>query len=71
MRTSRHKTEREMAVETIATREPLDTTSGHCQKSPLKTTTLPPKGESGRCMMSHKVRSTTSAQCQCCVRASS
>ncbi len=55
----------------ITTQQPLDTTSGHCQKSPLKTTTLPPKGESRHCMMSHKVQSITSAQCQCCVGASS
>jgi len=69
--TSHHKTEREWAVETIAARKPLDTTCGHCRKSPPKTTILPPKGKFGRCMMSHKVWSTTSAQCRCCAGASS
>jgi hypothetical protein len=49
------------AIEMIAAQEPLDTIGGHCQKSPLKITTLPPKGEFGHCMMSRKVRSTTSA----------
>jgi hypothetical protein len=55
----------------IVTRKPLDTTSEHCRKSPLKTTILLQKGEFGCCMMSHKVQSTASAQCQCCVGASS
>jgi len=55
----------------IVAQEPLDTTSGHCRKSPSKTTTLPPKGESRHCMMSHKVWSTASTQCRCCVGASS
>jgi hypothetical protein len=54
-----------------ATRKPLDTTSGHCQKSPPKTTTLVRKGESRHCMMSCKIRSTALAQCQCCAGASS
>jgi len=55
----------------IAAREPLDTTRSHCRKSPPKITTLPPKGESGHRMMSHKIRSTASAQCRCYARASS
>ncbi len=71
MRTWRHKTERERVAETIAAREPLDTISGHCRKSPPKTTTLPPKGKFGRRMMSRKVWSTASAQCRCCAGASS
>jgi hypothetical protein len=70
-RTWHHKTEREKAIEMIVARKPLDTTNGHCQKLPLKTTTLPPKGESGHCMMSRKVQSIASAQCQCCARTSS
>ncbi len=70
-RTSHHKTEHERAVETIVAQKPLDTICGHCRKSPLKTTTLPPKGEFGRCMMSRKVWSTTLAQCRCCAGASS
>ncbi len=69
--TWRHKTERERAAKTIATRKPLDTTSEHCRKSPLKTTTLSPKSKFGCCMMLRKVRFTTSAQCRCCVGASS
>jgi hypothetical protein len=59
--TSCHKTKPERVVETIVTRWPLDTISGHCQKSPPKTTTLSPKGKSGRYMMSRKVRSIISA----------
>jgi hypothetical protein len=69
--TSRHKTKCAKAAKMIAARKPLDTTGGQCQKSPPKITTLPPKGESGRCMMSRKVRSIASAQCRCCVGASS
>jgi hypothetical protein len=38
---------------------------------PPKTTTLSPKAEFGRCMMSRKVRSTPSAQCWCCAGTSS
>jgi hypothetical protein len=71
MRTSCHKTKRERATKKIIAQEPLDSIGKHCRKSPPKTTTLPPKGESGRYMMSHKVRSTASAQCRCCVGASS
>jgi hypothetical protein len=70
-RTSCHKIEREKAAKTITTREPLDTTGEHCRKSPPKTTTLPPKGESRRYMMSRKVWSTALAQHQCYVGASS
>ncbi|CAN5954649.1 unnamed protein product [Sphagnum jensenii] len=55
----------------IDTQEPLNTTGGHCRKSPTKTTTLPPKGKSRCYMMSRKVRSTALAQCRCCVGASS
>ncbi len=55
----------------IVAREPLDTTRSHCQKSPPKITTLPPKGESGRRTMSRKIRSTALAQCRCCAGASS
>jgi hypothetical protein len=70
-RTWHHKTKHEKATETSVARKPLDTIGGHCRKSPLKTTTLPPKGEYGCYMMSGKVRSTASAQCQCCAGASS
>ncbi len=55
----------------IAARKPLDTTSEQCRKSPPKTTTLSPNGESGCCMMSRKVWSIASAQCRCCAEASS
>jgi hypothetical protein len=55
----------------IIAREPLNTTCGHCRKSPPKITTLLPKGESGHCMMSHNVRSIASAQCRCYAGASS
>jgi hypothetical protein len=53
----------------ITAQDPLDTIGGHCHKSPSKTTTLPPKGESGHCMMSRKVQSITLTQCWCCVGA--
>jgi len=68
--TWRQKIECEKAAETIVARKPLDTTSRHCRKSPPKTTTLLPKGKYGRRMMSHKVWSTTSAQCRCYAGAS-
>ncbi len=55
----------------IASRKPLDTTCKHCQKSPLKTTTLSPKGKFGCCMMLCKVWSTASAQSWCCAKTSS
>jgi hypothetical protein len=61
MRTSCHKTEPKRAAETIVAQEPLDTTSGHCQKSPPKTTTLSPKGKYRCYMMSRKVQSITLA----------
>jgi hypothetical protein len=67
--TSRHKTERERAAKTIVARKPLDTIDGHYRKSPPKTTTLPSKGESGRCMMSCKVWCTALTQCRCYVGA--
>ncbi len=59
--TSRHKTEREKVTKTNVARELVDTTSEHCCKSPPKTTNLLLKGEPGRCMMSHKIRSMTLA----------
>jgi hypothetical protein len=70
-RISCHKIEHEKAAKTIVAREPLDTTSGHCRKSPPKTTTLSPKGKYGRRMMLRKVRSITSAQCRCYLGTSS
>jgi hypothetical protein len=70
-RTSCHKIKREKVAKTTVAREPVDTTSKHCGKSPSKTTTLPPKGDSGCYMMSHKVRFITPAQCRCYAEASS
>jgi len=55
MRISRHKIKCERATKTIATQELLNTIGEHCQKLPPKITALPPKGEFGHCMMSHKV----------------
>jgi hypothetical protein len=70
-RTWHHKTKHEGAAKMITTQEPLDTIGGYFRKSPPKTTTLTPKGESGHYMMLRKVQSIASALCWCCAGTSS